>query len=416
MAIFFSGHRSRIFTALALFLISMSLSVQGKDLTFTFSESEIASPTAGEGSFWLTALNTSRENATWVPPNEIQCQLTSTQKAAQVTALLRHGAVEPISIAPGTFARREYTFKIPENWTGEATLETRQLGSVRLVFDFRAVSTNATAAVIEPEKRGMVYYLKGRQHSPDDGQYDPDTFFKQHIFGYDPFYFIAGTESPNAKFQISFKYRLLNDRGWLAQKAPLLLGFHLAYSQTSLWDWNADSAPFFDSSYRPEFLYSWDRVLGGGPTNWFRLDLQGGLQHESNGKSGSDSRSMNIVYFRPRLTFGKDSGPQLTLTPRAWVYVGDLSDNSDIDDYRGFADLRAAVGWKRGLQISALGRIGQRLSQGSVTIDATYPLMQPPNGSFSLYLHAQYFTGYGESLLGYRDRTDIFRVGIALYR
>ncbi|HEU5125698.1 MAG TPA: phospholipase A [Verrucomicrobiae bacterium] len=414
MAIFFSGRRSLFFTM--LFVISMSMTASGKDLTFTFSESEMDETAAREGGFWINALNADSRNATWVPPSEIQCQLVSSQKVAHVTALLRNSAVEPITIAPGSFARREYTFRIPQNWSGEVMLEAQEFGAVRLVFNVPSVSPNTSIASAAPEKRGMVYFLKGRRHSAEAGQYDPDTFFKQHIFGYDPFYFIAGTESPNAKFQISFKYRLLNDRGWLAQKAPWMLGLHLAYSQTSLWDWNADSAPFFDSSYRPELLYSWDRVLGGGPTNWFRLDLQGGLQHESNGKSGSDSRSMNMVYFRPRLTFGKDSGPQLTLTPRAWVYVGDLSDNSDIEDYRGFADLRAAFGWKRGLQISALGRIGQRLSQGSVTIDATYPLMQPPDGSFSLYLHAQYFTGYGESLLGYRDRTDIFRVGIALYR
>jgi outer membrane phospholipase A len=37
-------------------------------------------------------------------------------------------------------------------------------------------------------------------------------------------------------------------------------------------------------------------------------------------------------------------------------------------------------------------------------------------GSFSLYLQAQYFTGYGESLLGYKQRSDIFRAGFALYR
>lgn len=415
MAIFFLGRRRFFF--IALFILSLTLTSYAENLTFTFSQSQGDGIAPREGSFWINALNTDSKTATWVPPGEIQCQLKSSQDVAPVTALLRNSAVEPISIAPGTFARREYTFRIPESWSGEVTLAAHQFGSVRLAFVFQSIPTNTSiTTAAAPEKRGMVYFLKGRQHSSEAGQYDPDTFFKQHIFGYDPFYFIAGTESPNAKFQISFKYRLLNDRGWLAQKAPWTLGFHLAYSQTSLWDWNADSAPFFDSSYRPELLYSWDRILGGGPTNWFRLDLQGGLQHESNGKSGSDSRSLNIVYFRPRLTFGKDSGPQLTLTPRAWVYVGDLSDNPDMNDYRGFADLRAAFGWKRGLQISAFGRIGQRLSQGSVTVDATYPLMQPPNGSFSIYLHAQYFTGYGESLLGYRDRTDIFRVGIALYR
>jgi outer membrane phospholipase A len=293
------------------------------------------------------------------------------------------------------------------------TLSAQQTETPTLTITNSAGTSVATDTVSEG---GLLYFLKGRKHGEQRGQYDPDAFFKEHVFGYEPLYFIAGTKSPNAKFQISFKYRLLNDHGWIAEHASWMTGWHLAYSQTSLWDWNADSAPFFDSSYRPEFLYSWDKVVGGETNDWFRLDLQGGVQHESNGRDQANSRSMNIIYLRPRVTFGYDSGLQLTLIPRAWVYVGDMSDNPDIEDYRGFADLRTIIGWKRGLQISALGRIGQRLSQGSATVDATYPLMQPPNGSFSIYLHAQYFTGYGESLIGYRERTDIFRAGISLYR
>jgi outer membrane phospholipase A len=37
-------------------------------------------------------------------------------------------------------------------------------------------------------------------------------------------------------------------------------------------------------------------------------------------------------------------------------------------------------------------------------------------GSFSLYLDVQYFTGSGESLLGYNQRTDELRAGLALFR
>ena len=37
-------------------------------------------------------------------------------------------------------------------------------------------------------------------------------------------------------------------------------------------------------------------------------------------------------------------------------------------------------------------------------------------GNFSVYLQAQYFTGYGESLLQYKEKTSIFRAGFALYR
>jgi len=208
---------------------------------------------------------------------------------------------------------------------------------------------------------------------------------------------------------------LLNEEGPLATKVPALKGFNLAYTQTSLWDWNAPSAPFFDTSYKPEFLYAWSRVAGGQSLDWYQLDLQGGLKHESNGKNGADSRSLNTAYLRPTLTLGRDDGLQLTLQPRAWVYLGDLSDNPDIADYRGYADLRAILGWKRGLQLSALGRLGKDANHGSLQLDLTYPMMKI-FGSFSLYLDAQYFTGYGESLLEYNQRSEAFRVGFAIYR
>ncbi|MBM3836842.1 MAG: hypothetical protein FJ398_02565 [Verrucomicrobia bacterium] len=144
--------------------------------------------------------------------------------------------------------------------------------------------------------------------------------------------------------------------------------------------------------------------------------MQGGLRHESNGKGGVDSRALNIAYVRPKITFGKDEGLQLTLQPRAWIYAGDLDDNPDLADYRGYADLRAIVGWKRGLQLSALGRIGHDGDNESVQFDLTYPMMKLMSGSFSLYLHAQYFTGYGESLLRYNERESMFRIGFSLYR
>jgi outer membrane phospholipase A len=214
---------------------------------------------------------------------------------------------------------------------------------------------------------------------------------------------------------MSFMYQLLNNEGPLATKAPALKGFHIAYTQTSLWDWNAPSAPFFDTSYKPEFLYAWERVAGGQLPNWYQLDLQGGLKHESNGKDGADSRSLNIAYLRPTLTLGRDDGLQLTLQPRAWVYLGNLSDNPDIADYRGYADLRAIVGWKRGLQLSALGRMGKDANHGSLQLDLTYPMMKI-FGSFSVYLDAQYFTGYGESLLEYNRRSEAFRAGFSIYR
>jgi phospholipase A1 len=162
-------------------------------------------------------------------------------------------------------------------------------------------------------------------------------------------------------------------------------------------------------------MYSWERALGDRD-DWFRLDLQGGAQHESNGKGGIDSRSLNIAYFKPTLTLGKSGSLQLSLAPRVWTYLGDLSDNPDMKDYRGYADLRAVLGWSKGVQLSALGRLGDDASHGSLQLDLTYPMMKLLSGSFSVYLHAQYFTGYGESLLLYDRRETSFRVGFSLFR
>jgi len=245
--------------------------------------------------------------------------------------------------------------------------------------------------------------------------FEPGQFLKEHLSGYEPMYFVAGPDSPNAKFQISLKYQLLNNKGSLARQVPLLKGLHVAYTQTSLWDWNQASAPFLDSSYKPEILYNWECVAGGGPTNWLRLDLQPGLQHESNGKDGADSRSLNIAYLRPTLTLGRDNHFQLVLQPCVWVYLGDLSDNPDIAYYRGYADLRAVIGWQQNLQLSAIGRLGSSGNKGSLQLDLTFPLMKLWR-NFNAYLDAQYFVGYGESLLLYNQRSSAFRFGFAIYR
>ena len=78
-------------------------------------------------------------------------------------------------------------------------------------------------------------------------------------------YFIAGTKSPNAKFQISFAYQLLNTAGPLATRVPALKGFHVAYTQTSLWDLTGPSATFYDTSYKPDSSMSGKKACWIGP-------------------------------------------------------------------------------------------------------------------------------------------------------
>jgi outer membrane phospholipase A len=316
-----------------------------------------------------------------------------------------------VTLAPGAFAKREYQLTIPTSMVGPVAIQPTGISANRLLVDAQPAPA---AEVVGQSKTPLSRLIKSVPSTKAGQPFEPVSFFKEHIFPYEPFYFVAGTESPNAKFQISFKYQLLNNEGPLVQRVPQLKGFALGFTQVSLWDWNRASAPFFDSSYKPELLYNYEKLLGGGPTNWYRLDLQGGVQHESNGKDGDNSRSLNIAYLRPSLTLGTDEKFMFTLIPRAWIYLGDLSDNPDIANYRGYADLRAIIGHK-GLQLSALGRMGNEANRGSVQLDLTYPLTRLW-GTFSVYLHAQYFTGFGESLLDYNQRSSAFRAGFSLYR
>jgi phospholipase A1 len=359
---------------------------------------------------WLVFLNTSGQEITPIFPAKLEGRLRSETSEQAVSLELRNPAeAGQVAVPPGGYARREYLLSIPEGMEGPVALSARGIAANPVVFNTQKPSV--VAAVPETSRPKP-------QAAPEESseEFNPVDFFKEHISGYQPFYFIAGPESPNARFQISFKYQLLTNRGPFVEKVPALKGLHLAYTQTSVWDWSAPSAPFIDSSYKPEFFYGMDRVDGGRWGEGFRLDLQGGLQHESNGKTGSDSRSANTAYVEPTAVFGKEGGFQFTVKPRAWVYLGNLSDNPDIAKYLGYFGLRAIAGWEKGLQLSAIGRVGSSWNAGSLQLDATYPMFRLLAGNLALYFQVQYFYGYGETLLNYKERTSSIRFGFAIYR
>jgi phospholipase A1 len=246
-------------------------------------------------------------------------------------------------------------------------------------------------------------------------------FLATRFSAHEPIYFVWGPERPSVKFQISLKYRVFGPDGELARAAPWISNFYLGYSQTSFWDIESDSSPFFDTSYRPQVMYQWTDPDAAWLPRMSRFDVQAGLQHESNGKSGPDSRSLNIVYVRPVFTFG-DPGTHasrdffVAVAPRLWCYVFGLRDNPDIADFRGYGDLELITGWRGGLQAAMIGRMGDDWDKGSFELDMSYPLRNITRRTLDLYLYAQFSTGYGESLLGYNDSDTSWRVGLALVR
>lgn len=239
--------------------------------------------------------------------------------------------------------------------------------------------------------------------------------YVDHFSAHEPIYFLMGTPRPAAKFQFSFKYRVLNDGGPLARHLPALRGLNIAYSQRSLWDIRANSSPFYDSSYMPELMHE-SLAAGTGKHEGFTwLGYQVAVQHESNGRSGEFSRSLNTIYFRPLMVFGDPEGWRLILVPKVFAYLGDLNDNSSIKIYRGYSELRAVFGRANRLSVSVTGRVGERFSRGSLQVDASYPT-EFLTGNFAVYLHLQHWSGYGESLLSYDRWSTATRAGFSLTR
>ena len=399
-------------------ILALALDMSGppasaQEIISTFLVPSQAVQAGGTVSVWLVFLNTTDRRLSQRFPPKLDGKVRAGTIERAVSIPLRNAADEgEVAIAPGEYARREYALTLPEGLEGSVILSATGIVANAVVLDVQKMPVVAAAPATTSE-------APAAQPEPGSEGFDPQRFFKEHIFGHEPFYFIAGTKSPNAKFQISFKYRLMGERGALVQRYPALKGFYFAYTQTSLWDWNAPSAPFLDSSYKPEFLYAQEQVDGRRWGEGFRLDVQAGVQHESNGKGGDDSRSLNSAYLQPTLVVGKQGNLQLSLAPRAWVYLGSLSDNPDIARYRGYFGLRAIAGWSDGLQLSAIGRAGDAWDRGSLQLDLTLPLMRLVRWLSEypgLYLHLQYFWGYGETLLRYKERTSSVRAGFSLYR
>ena len=61
----------------------------------------------------------------------------------------------------------------------------------------------------------------------------------------------------------------------------------------------------------------------------------------------------------------------MTLSPRAYYYVGGLEDNPDLADYRGYVDLRASIGWADSLMLDGTFRLGDDWDHGSAQLDLT---------------------------------------------
>ncbi|HVY04335.1 MAG TPA: phospholipase A [Burkholderiales bacterium] len=315
-----------------------------------------------------------------------------------------------VTIKAGGFARMRYSGQLPRGLAGNVVLEPVDVDAAPLgisVTESRE-STPASTGKDAPADN------KAEAASNAVGPSDRDTArFTTAFSPYEPNYFSAGSDGvTNAKFQVSLKFRLFNPD----TQTPFLEKLYLGYSQTSIWAIGSSSAPFYDSSYRPSFFFFDDDVSQWPWRKMSRLGFQAGVEHESNGKDGSASRSINIAFVRPTFTFPFADRYFFSVSPKVYTYL-EKDDNPDIPTYRGYSDILLKIGETDGVQLASTLRKGTGSDPYSVELDLSIPLSTPRLGNLGGYLHLQFFDGWGESLLDYNRKVHPqFRIGLMITR
>ena len=209
-----------------------------------------------------------------------------------------------------------------------------------------------------------------------------------------------GRKSVETKFQISLAKPLFYDVFGLRESLVA------AYTQTSWWQITKTSAPFRETNYQPEIFLNF-----ASPKYLEQIgvkNLKFGLLHESNGRDGSNSRSWNRAYVQGDLVYGN-----LTISPRAWIVVGDKGDNKDILKYIGHGDVRLSYNLNDHI-FSLMLRNNlhfDKTNKGAAELSYMFPIF-----STGVYGYLQYFTGYGESLIDYDRHTDKVGLGFVILK
>jgi len=259
-------------------------------------------------------------------------------------------------------------------------------------------------------------------HPEETGGSRPGLYFTPHKLNYFILNGVPPNENAQVKFQISAKYQVVE---WSDYH------FYFAYTQKSFWDIGKPSMPFEENNYNPEVFISraFDQPIRGN------LELHevavGPIEHESNGLAGPDSRSWNRTYVAS--SFGLEPRKPLAETPaliryrflfsiKLWIPYDMGPENKYLDsigkgnenflDYAGWGEvginLRDVL-WSKN-QLDFTTRILNDWNKGGYEFGFHQNI---PKTDF--YLYAQYWYGYGESLLRFAESDRRFKVGFSFF-
>lgn len=202
----------------------------------------------------------------------------------------------------------------------------------------------------------------------------------------------------DTKFELGLTFNLFAEITNLTFLAPLGFG----YSQRSWWDISEDSQPFAEHNYNPEIFWRFDQPSRPLAGNFPFIDIVG-VEHQSNGLQGADSRSWDRTYVRKEF----DVLPGLSVDLKLWRVIGDEATNKDITDYlgHGAATVKFSPNDRTQLRLRVIK--GDAVEKYSYQFDISY--RRPwVNSAFFI----SYYEGYGEALISYNQKTRSLRAGL----
>lgn len=229
--------------------------------------------------------------------------------------------------------------------------------------------------------------------------------YESPITSYKSNYFLFGNMNDQALFQLSMKYNLLY---------PSKYGIFAGYTQKAWWKLYDASSPFDEFNHEPELFFVFKNKNNFLNKNLGIIDyIQfSPICHKSNGEDGNKSKSINTIYNKIQISYGKryNIGTSLKL----FAYYN--KEEKDINKYTGYYINEIFLKMKsktikyfdkekfyirHGFNFNSMkGWMESGLKARLIT-----SRIQP-------YLFIQLFHGYGESMINYNKKETNIRIGI----
>ncbi|MCG9792428.1 phospholipase A [Flavobacterium algicola] len=203
--------------------------------------------------------------------------------------------------------------------------------------------------------------------------------------------------SIETKFQISFKTKVI--QGLLFGKGDLWVG----YTQKAHWQvYNKKlSRAFRELNYEPEIIFNFPMNIDLFKGKIRTLGLI--LNHQSNGKDIPTSRSWNRIILNIGYEY-KDWNVNF----RPWYRMPDEEDeNPGITTYVGDAELEVGTHFGKHEFYTIINHSFSTFEKGNIQVNYVFPIHGHLRG------HAQFFQGYGETLIDYNIQQTTFGLGVS---